>query len=128
MIQKTTNLYVLDNTTPIFVRCIHVYNMKHIGKICDLILVSVKRSVQRVKQSRRIKFITQGSKILAVIVHCTKKNIRFDGTSLKFSKNRCILLSKQKAILGTRITGPLPFEMLKFKQYARAITLAPFLV
>ncbi len=128
MIFKSTYLFVLDNSSANEVMCIKVYNKKNIGNIGDKVLVVVKRSIVNIKLIGKIKPISKSDKVKAVIVHLKKKLNRKNGTFLKFDNNYCIMLNKDNFLIGTRILGPVPFE-LKFNSFGkRLLSLAPAIV
>ena len=122
-------LEVLDNSAPTLVKCIHIYNKKHIGYINDLILIVIKKSIQNIKINQKNKNnLTKGILAKAVIVQTKKKFLRKDGTSIRFDSNFCIILNKQMNLAGTRITGPIGKEVKQNVLCQKFLTLAPLII
>lgn len=129
MLIKNSMLQVLDNSAPTWVKCIHIYNKKHIGYVNDLILVVIKKSIQNIKINQKNKNnLTKGILSKAIIVQTKKKNLRKDGTSIRFDGNFCIILNKQMNLAGTRITGPLGKEVKENILCQKFLTLAPLII
>lgn len=129
MIIKGTVLNVLDNSAPVYVKCIHIYNKKKIGYYNDLILVVIKKSVQNLKINKRSKNnLLKGTLCKAIIVQLKRKLQRKDGTSIKFDNNSCIILNKQMSLAGTRVIGPVTYELNKNVLSQKFITLAPLVL
>jgi large subunit ribosomal protein L14 len=119
MIQIKTNLSVSDNSGAKEVSCIKVLgssNYTH-AKLGDFILVSVRQL-----RSKGNKKVVKGEVCLALILRTKKESHNFEGSSIKFSTNSVILLTKTKKILGTRIFGVLP-KKLKQKKKLKFISL-----
>jgi large subunit ribosomal protein L14 len=119
MIQLKTNLSVSDNSGAKEVTCIKVLgnsNYSH-AKLGNFILVSVQKL--RAKGNKKV---SKGEICLALIIRTKKESHNFEGSSIKFSTNSVILLTKTKKILGTRIFGVLP-KKLKQKKKLKFISL-----
>lgn len=129
MIIKGTILNVLDNSAPVYVKCIHIYNKKEIGFYNDLILVVIKKSIQNLKINKRSKNnLLKGTLCKAIIVQLKRKLQRKDGSSIKFDNNSCIILNKQMVLAGTRIIGPVTYELNKNVLSQKLLTLAPLII
>ncbi len=122
-------LKVLDNSAPAYVKCIHIYNKSCIGFYNNLILAVVMRSVQNLKINQKSKNnLLKGTLCKAIIVQLTRKFQRKDGTSIKFDSNSCIILNKQMGLAGTRIIGPVAFEIMYSALSSKFVTLAPLVI
>ena len=119
MIQVETKMEVADNSGARQVQCIKVLGGSHrrYARIGDVVVVSVKEAIPR----GRVK---KGDVMQAVVVHTAKPLMRDDGTAIRFDRNACVLLNKQKEPIGTRIFGPVTRE-LRRKNFMKIISLAP---
>ena len=119
MIQVETKMEVADNSGARQVQCIKVIGGSHrrYARIGDVVVVSVKEAIPR----GRVK---KGDVMQAVIVRTAKPLMRDDGTAIRFDRNACVLLNKQKEPIGTRIFGPVTRE-LRRKNFMKIISLAP---
>lgn len=110
MIQRGTNLLVSDNSGAKKIQCINLLkkNKKNIGTIGDVIVVSVKKA----NPKQRSKAIS-GNVYKALIVETKKKVIRKDGSNFKSDRNVAIILNTQGTPMGTRITGPVSYDLKK---------------
>lgn len=128
MVFKQTFLKVLDNSSATEVMCIQVYNKKKFGSLGDLILVTVKNIVINIKLKGKVKMLKKSDLVRGVVVHTKKKVNRENGISLSFDSNFCIMLNKENNLIGTRILGPVPLELLKYKFGRRLATIAPSII
>ena len=119
MIQMQTNLDVADNSGARRVQCIKVLggSKRKTASIGDIIVVSVKEAIPR----GRVK---KGDVQRAVIVRTAKDITRPDGTVIRFDGNAAVLINKSNEPIGTRIFGPVTYE-LRAKQFMKIISLAP---
>ena len=119
MIQVETKMEVADNSSARQVQCIKVLGGSHrrYARIGDVVVVSVKEAIPR----GRVK---KGDVMQAVVVRTAKPLMRDDGTAIRFDRNACVLLNKQKEPIGTRIFGPVTRE-LRRKNFMKIISLAP---
>ncbi|HIF25405.1 MAG TPA: 50S ribosomal protein L14 [Micavibrio sp.] len=119
MIQVETKMEVADNSGARQVQCIKVLGGSHrrYARIGDVVVVSVKEAIPR----GRVK---KGDVMQAVVVRTAKPLMRDDGTAIRFDRNACVLLNKQKEPIGTRIFGPVTRE-LRRKNFMKIISLAP---
>jgi len=122
MIQMGTKLLVADNSGAKIVKCIKILggSKKMIGKIGDIIILSIKKTIMPKK-------IKEGSIWKGIIVRTKYKHKRKDGTSIKLGENAVILLDKDKNIIGTRIFGCIPKE-IKERGMNKIISLAPEII
>lgn len=129
MIIKGTILNVLDNSAPVYVKCIHIYNKKKIGFYNDLILVVIMKSIQNLKLNQRSKNnLLKGTLCKAIVVQLKRKLQRKDGTTIQFDSNSCIILNKQMTLAGTRIIGPVTYELNHNNLSQKFLTLAPLII
>ena len=120
MIQKESKLYVLDNSGAKIVKCIKIFKLTY-GVCGSIITVVVKKSLLR----KRIK---KGMVCKAIIVQTKSLLNRFDGLTINFLKNYVVILKKNENVpLGTRIIGPVAFE-LRFLGFLKIVSLAVTLV
>ncbi|HEY1096324.1 MAG TPA: 50S ribosomal protein L14 [Alphaproteobacteria bacterium] len=119
MIQMESALEVADNSGAKHVKCIKVIggSKKRTANIGDIIVVSVQDAIPRSK-------VQKGQKFRAVIVRSSFGLIRADGTTIRFDKNACVLINKDKQPIGTRIFGPVTRE-LRNLDFMKIISLAP---
>lgn len=124
MITKGSYLIVSDNSGAKKVQCIHVLRNSHrrYARTGDAVLVSAKK----VKHEKKI---VKKKIYRALLISTTKGFRRSKGLTIRFSRNRVLLLSAQNKFLGTRVYGPICREIrggkkeLLYKQiisYARA--------
>ena len=119
MIQMETALEVADNSGAKHVKCIKVLggSKKRTANIGDIIVVSVQDAIPRSK-------VQKGQKFRAVIVRTSFGLTRGDGSAIRFDKNACVLINKEKQPIGTRIFGPVTRE-LRNLDFMKIISLAP---
>lgn len=122
MIQKGTQLVVMDNSGAKIVRCIHIYNVKErgYGQPGDRILISVRQRLAS-------KQVEKGNKFSAVISQISKQWVRYGGESIRFTRNAVVLLKNSEMPVGTRVLGPVMLELRMFG-YSRIISLALFTI
>ena len=118
MIQVESTLQVADNSGAKKVACIKVLGGSHrrYASVGDIIVVSVKEAMPHSK-------VKKGDVMKAVIVR-TAKEVRMDGSYIKFDGNAAVLLSNQGEPVGTRIFGPVARE-LRAANFMKIISLAP---
>jgi len=106
MIAKGSYLVVSDNSGALKVQCIHILrnSKRRYARIGDTILVTAKK----VKHTKKIvkKKIYRG-----LLISTAKAFRRRKGQTIRFHKNRILMLSDQNKILGTRIYGPICREI-----------------
>jgi large subunit ribosomal protein L14 len=121
MIQTKTNLIVSDNSGAKQVECIKVFptSKKNNATIGDLIVVSIKKAISKKK-------IKKGQVIFALIIRVNKNIKRKNDTILRFYDNAVVLVNAAIVPVGTRIFGPVSYELRKHK-YMRIISLASFI-
>jgi large subunit ribosomal protein L14 len=79
-------------------------------------------------QQRRLKrrFITKNI-YLGLIVTINRNFYRLNGLFIKFFSNKIILLSEQGKVVGSRLYGPIAFEIKKLK-ITKILTLAKIIL
>jgi len=117
MIKVGTILNIIDNSGAKKVRCIKVYKVgrRDFGIVGNSIIISVLVSKK--------KKIIKGALYKAVIVRTRFGVIRYGGESVKFQDNSAVILKANKLPIGTRVLGPVMFE-LRFKGYMKIVSLA----
>lgn len=113
MIQIQTKIIINDNSGIKLGQCIKIYK-KTVGKIGDIILISVKKL--RLNQKKKIK-IVKGDLFKAFVIHTKYQKSSTIGNMVKFDKNSIIILNHQNKPLGTRIFGPITSEFRKQKNF-----------
>lgn len=123
MIQMGTELNVADNSGAKRVMCIKVLggSKKRYASIGDVIRVSVKDRDPKSK-------ITKGMKLLAVVVRTRYAVRRPDGSVIRFDSNACVIINAVKQPVGTRVFGPVTFELRRTKEFVRVLSLAPLVI
>ena len=119
MIQMQSILNVADNSGAKKVYCVKVLggSKKHIAKIGELIVVSVREALPNAK-------VKKGDVQRAVIVRTVKEIARPDGSLIRFDDNAAVLIDKNNEPVGTRIFGPVARE-LRAKKFMKIVSLAP---
>jgi len=115
MISTLTKLKVCDNSGVKNVKCFKVYKT-FFGTVGSLVYISVKESKNKNKYKK-------GDIIRGIIVRNKKAINRHTGNFLSFDSNDIVLIDSKYDIIGTRIFGPLPFELRK-KRYVKLLSLA----
>nr|QES95295.1 ribosomal protein L14 [Nitzschia sp. (in: diatoms)] len=116
MIYPQTILNIADNTGVKKIMCIRVLgNSKKYAKIGDIIVGVVKESTN--------KLIKKSEIVHAVIVRTKKIINRYDGTYIRFDDNAAVILNSDKNPKGSRILGPIAYEIRK-KNFSKIISLA----
>ncbi len=123
MIQMGTVLEVADNSGARQVRCIKVLggSKRRYARVGDLVVGSVIERDPRGK-------VTKGQVCRAVVVRTKKAIRRSDGSAIRFDTNSCVLINAQNQPIGTRIFGPVTYELRqsqKAEQFVRILSLAP---
>lgn len=113
MIQKQTNLTVIDNSGIQKSKCIHVYK-KPFAKIGDFILVTITQTKK--KKISKLNLL-KGSLFKALVIRTKYTNKNTMSNYLQFNENSVILLNKQNQPLGTRIFGPVPLSLRYINQF-----------
>lgn len=123
MIQMGTELQVADNSGAKRVMCIKVLggSKKRYAHVGDVIRVSVKDRDPKSK-------ISKGMKFLAVVVRTRYGVRRPDGSVIRFDSNACVIINAVKQPVGTRVFGPVTFELRRSKEFVRVLSLAPLVI
>jgi large subunit ribosomal protein L14 len=116
MIFVETNLIATDNTQTRFVKCIHLLggSNKKSATVGDFIIIAIKH--RRFKRRLIFKKI-----YLALIVSMKKEKHRLNGSFISAKNNRVILMTEMGKVIGTRIFGPLYFEIKEFSRISKLI-------
>jgi len=116
MIQTQSKLKVTDNSGGKIAQCIKVLGgyQKRYAKVGDQIVVTVKKAKTPVGLNLKAK-VKKGSVNKAILIRTKKPTRRKDGSSISFAENATLLLNAQEQPVGTRIIGPIPYELKKYK-------------
>ncbi|RJR26391.1 50S ribosomal protein L14 [candidate division WWE3 bacterium] len=76
-----------------------------------------------VKGASSVGVVKDHSVVKAVIVRTKKEVRRKDGSYLRFSDNAAVVISKDKAMVGTRVFGPIAREV-RDRGYVKIASLA----
>jgi len=108
MIQKGTNLKVIDNSGAKLIYCINTLkkNAFSYGKVGDIIIISIKKI-----RSRHQTNIKRGMIFKSLIVQTKKITRRFNSLNIKFDQNSGIILNEKNEPLGSRILSPITYEI-----------------
>lgn len=107
MLQERSIVNVADNTGALSVRLFAVNgkNRRRSISVGDVAMASVQASTPMAK-------VPKGSKVKVVIVTTRRKIQRRDGSSVRFSENRCVIINKgTMEMVGTRVFGPVAREL-----------------
>jgi len=123
MIGLKSKVAVCDNSGVKTVVCIHVFGGSKVrwARVGDVFKATVKQAIPSSK-------IKKGDLVDAVLVRSKRVVQRPDGSTVSFSDNACVIISrKTKEPLATRIFGPVARE-LRDKQFMKIVSLAPEVV
>lgn len=114
MIQTESYLTISDNSGGTLAQCIKVLKIskKNYAKIGDTIVVTIRRCNSESK-------VRKGEVKYALIIRTKIKYIRKNGTTVQHHQNGIILLNNSNSYepIGTRIFGPILYEMKKNSKY-----------
>ena len=121
MIQPQTVLQVADNSGAKKLMCIRVLrSRKKYAKVGDVIIGVVKQALPNMN--------TKKSEVVRAIVVRTKKTLqRQDGSCIRFGDNAAVLVDKDNNPIGTRVFGPVPYE-LRTADFTKLISFASEIV
>ena len=116
MIQTQSKLKVTDNSGGKIAQCIKVLGgyQKRYARTGDQIVVAVKKAKIQVGRNLKVK-VKKGSVNKAILIRTRKPLQRKDGSSISFAENATLLLNAQEQPVGTRIIGPIPYELKRYK-------------
>tara|TARA_B100000768_G_C11231429_1_gene355242 strand:- start:523 stop:909 length:387 start_codon:yes stop_codon:yes gene_type:complete len=116
MIQTQSKLKVTDNSGGKIAQCIKVLGgyQKRYARTGDQIVVAVKKAKIPVGRNLKAK-VKKGSVNKAILIRTRKPLQRKDGSSISFAENATLLLNAQEQPVGTRIIGPIPYELKRYK-------------
>lgn len=120
MLLERSIVNIADNSGALTVRLFAVNGQNHrrsIG-VGDTAMGSVQTAVPNAK-------VGKGSKVKIVVVTTRRKIQRKDGSSVKFSENRAVIINKGTSdMVGTRVFGPVARELREKESYKKIISLA----
>jgi len=112
MIQLGTIVTVADKTGVIFGQCIKVLGnrKRYIGKLGDLILISVKwinvKRIALLKEKLQQKY-SKGTIHRALIIRTKINYVRLAGVYIRFNENAVIIVNKKRVPYSNRVFGPM---------------------
>lgn len=120
MVFLNTTLPIADNSGAKFLKCFKIYKKSRRigGSVGDTILGAIKSIF--IKKNKKIK---KGNLYKAIIVRSRKNKKRFLGHFLSTDSTAAVLLNNSKLPFGTRVTGPVYYE-LRFLKFGKIISLA----
>ena len=119
MIQMQSILTIADNSGARSVMCIKVLggSKRRYANIGDVIKVAIREAIPTGK-------VKKGQVVDALVVRTKKGVRRRDGSLIKFDENAAVLISGNKAPIGTRVFGPVTRELREGK-HMKILSLAP---
>jgi large subunit ribosomal protein L14 len=123
MIKPLTQRIVSDNSGAVRARCINILGLsskKSFGKIGDRVVISILKTRSKSK-------VKKGSVCYGIIVRTVNKSNRFDGSKISFGTNSVVLVNSKNQPRGSRILGPISFE-LRNKKYIKIISISSFIL
>jgi len=120
MIQLRSVLIPADNSGAKRLRVIHIHggSRRRFGTVGDIVTVVVD-------QADPNSYVTDGTKVKAVVVRTRKEVRRADGTYVRFDDNAAVVIDdKTHEPLGTRVFGPVAREV-KDRGFNKIASLAP---
>lgn len=120
MLFKETLLYAIDNSGANIVKTIQIYSSStkysnFLGKLLKVSLYKRRKKLKRVLVKRVFYY--------AILVNQKKSFARLNGHYIKSTRNRVVLLSLTKSLLGNRFYGPI-FNELRLLVNLNSIVLA----
>ena len=122
MIQAETKVVVADNSGAKVAKCFKVLggSKRRYARVGDLVKCAVKVAIPG-------GTVKKGDVVLAVVVRTTKEERRKDGSYIRFDENAVVVINDKKEPVGTRIFGPVAWELLE-KKFMKIVSLAPEVV
>jgi large subunit ribosomal protein L14 len=118
MIQQESRLRVADNTGAKEILCIRVLggSGRRYASIGDIIVATVKDAIPG-------GAVKEGEVVKAVVVRVKQPKRRPDGSYIRFDENAAVIINEQMNPRGTRIFGPVGYE-LRDKKFMKIVSLA----
>nr|YP_009118092.1 ribosomal protein L14 [Malawimonas californiana]AJF22880.1 ribosomal protein L14 [Malawimonas californiana] len=122
MISTNTLIKVFDNSGAKIAQCIKVFkkSKKNDARVGDIIVVSVKKALVKKK-------INKGQVVLGLIIRTRRTLNRKNGNSIKYNENAIIIVNKLGIPVGTRIIGPVSYE-LRVKKMMKVLSIASSII
>lgn len=122
MIQERTMLNVADNSGAKLIQCFRILGgtRRRYARLGDIFVASVKIAEPR-------KAVKKKDVVRAVLVRQRQPWRRPDGSYVRFDENAAVLIDNKKEPRGTRIFGPIPYE-LKERGFEKIVTMAADIV
>lgn len=118
MIQVGTTLKCADNSGAKELKVIGIpgNSVRKVARMGDVVTCAVSGASSR-------GVVKDHSIVKAVIVRTKKEQRRKDGSYIRFDDNAAVVITKDKALSGTRVFGPIARE-LRDKGYLKVASLA----
>lgn len=115
-------LNVADNSGAKLIQCFRILGgtRRRYARLGDVFVASVKIAEPR-------KAVKKKDVIKAVLVRQRQPWRRPDGSYIRFDENAAVLIDGKKEPRGTRIFGPIPYE-LKERGFEKIVTMAADIV
>ena len=120
MIITGTRINVADNSGARTVGCIKVLGSHKYGVIGDSLIVSVKKCIPH-KKVKKHEIYT------GILIRQSFPFSRTNGSKLVFNSNDIVLINKKGEPLGSRVFGPIPYE-LRRKKFMKIISISASIV
>lgn len=121
MVTKESILFSVDNSGAKKLRCIHIFygSKKTPGKLGDLMRISLKKNKYSKNLTKKMYF--------GILLNSSFNTRRKSGHFIKFEKNKVLVLTETKSIIGTRLLNPIAKEV-KYYDYDQLYSMAPAIV
>lgn len=111
---------ICDNSGALLGECIRILrDSTNSAKIADTIIIAIKS----IKLSSRIKIKTHDVRS-AIIVRTINKIPRHNGILLSFQDNTAVIIDKKNAPIGSRVKGPVGYEVRR-KKHTKIVLMSP---
>lgn len=118
MVVKESIVFSVDNSGAKKLRCIHIFfgSKKSPAKLGNLIRISLKKVKYSKNLTKKMYF--------GILLNSKFNSRRKSGHFLKFEKNKVLVLTETKQIIGTRLLSPIAKE-IKYYDYEQLYSIAP---
>ncbi len=116
MVNQETRLKVMDNTgAKVLLMIRNLASRKRYARVGDIIVGTIKSATPS-------GMVKKGEVVKAVIIRTKRSIHRKDGTVITFPDNAVVLINNNLQPKGTRIFGPVSFE-LKARKFDKIVSL-----
>jgi large subunit ribosomal protein L14 len=125
MISILSHVYISDSSGARIGVCIKVLHSKYyFARLTNQIIIAVKVVLADRKAKRH-------DVLKGTVVRMVRKTFRPMGSRIWFEDNAIVVYSKREELMGSRIFGPVPYELrfaLGKKKHTKILSLAPSIV